>query len=142
MNDQIKIRLAVVVPLANEEKTVDDFLSRVVEHLLPNDRVFCVVDHISKDNTRARVEHLSHRDPRIVMVWAPENRCVVDAYFRGYESALEAGASWILEMDGGMSHQPEEIPRFLKYVEETSIMWLAADSWPAVLIRAVFGGAS
>jgi dolichol-phosphate mannosyltransferase len=117
MNDQIKIRLAVVVPLANEEKTVDDFLSRVVEHLLPNDRVFCVVDHISKDNTRARVEHLSHRDPRIVMVWAPENRCVVDAYFRGYESALEAGASWILEMDGGMSHQPEEIPRFLKYVE-------------------------
>jgi dolichol-phosphate mannosyltransferase len=42
---------------------------------------------------------------------------VVDAYFRGYEEAIELGCEWILEMDGGFSHRPEEIPRFVEAME-------------------------
>ena len=55
--------------------------------------------------------------PQVECVWAPENRCVVDAYFRGYREAVAAGAEWILEMDGGLSHCPEEIPRFISAME-------------------------
>jgi len=55
--------------------------------------------------------------PAVHCVWAPENRCVVDAYFRGYREAYAAGAEWILEMDGGLSHLPEEIPRFIEAME-------------------------
>jgi dolichol-phosphate mannosyltransferase len=57
------------------------------------------------------------RDARIVPVWAPENRCVVDAYFRGYREAFEAPCRWILEMDAGLSHRPEDIPKFLAAME-------------------------
>jgi dolichol-phosphate mannosyltransferase len=46
------------------------------------------------------------------VVWAPENRNVVDAYFRGYREALEAGHDWILEIDAGFSHRPEDLPQF------------------------------
>jgi dolichol-phosphate mannosyltransferase len=49
----------------------------------------------------------------VVLVWAPQNRCVVDAYFAGYRAAYEDGCEWILEMDGGLSHLPEQIPQFL-----------------------------
>jgi dolichol-phosphate mannosyltransferase len=101
------------VPLANEESTVDQFYDRVSRHLLPQDLLIAVIDNVSKDNTRERLEKLSENDPRLVVVWAPENRCVVDAYFRGYREALSQGCEWILEMDGGFSHRPEEIPRFL-----------------------------
>ena len=117
MNSQTGVRLAIVVPLANEASTIDEFLRRVAVYLQPCDRLFCVLDRDSKDNTLDRVEQAARSDPRIVPVWAPENRCVVDAYFRGYNEALESGAAWILEMDGGLSHQPEEIPRFLKYLD-------------------------
>src|SRR5947209_532311 len=47
----------------------------------------------------------------------PENRCVKDAYFRGYREALAANCRWILEMDGGLSHLPEQIPQFLRAME-------------------------
>jgi dolichol-phosphate mannosyltransferase len=117
MNSLAEVRLAIVVPLANEASTIDDFLCRVTCHLQHCDRVVCVLDHVSTDSTRERVERAAQSDPRIVPVWAPENRCVVDAYFRGYQAALEVGAAWILEMDGGLSHQPEEIPRFLQYLD-------------------------
>src|SRR5262245_9455656 len=108
------MRLGITVPLANEEATIDGFLGRVLLQLTMEDRVFCVLDNASKDRTRERVEAWAARDSRVVLVWAPENRCVVDAYFRGYRAALAAGCRWILEMDGGMSHQPEEIPRFIE----------------------------
>jgi dolichol-phosphate mannosyltransferase len=106
--------LGVVIPLANEEDTIEELLDRLLPHLESDDRVFCVLDNVSKDGTRAILEARSAADPRIALVWAPENRSVVDAYFRGYREALDAGAGWILEMDGGLSHRPEEVPRFLE----------------------------
>jgi len=106
-------RLGVVVPMANEERTVDDFLRRVLAQLAEGDLVFCVLDLASRDSTMERVRRASGEDPRAILVYAPENRSVVDAYFRGYREALSAGCGWILEMDGGFSHLPEEIPRFV-----------------------------
>lgn len=106
-------KLGIAIPLANEENTIDDFLRRVLVHLLPHDRVFCVLDNVCKDCTKQKISEWSERDPRVVLVWSPQNRCVVDAYFAGYRAAYADDCEWILEMDGGMSHLPEEIPHFI-----------------------------
>ena len=50
------MRLGVVVPLANEEATVGEFLGRVTRQLTAADAVFCVVDNASRDRTREAVE--------------------------------------------------------------------------------------
>ncbi|MEI7705463.1 MAG: glycosyltransferase family 2 protein [Deltaproteobacteria bacterium] len=111
------VRLGVVIPLANEGANVDDLLRRVAAQVGEGDRVFCVLDRVSRDDTRARVEEFGARDGRFEVVWAPENRSVVDAYFRGYREALDAECAWILEMDGGLSHLPEQIPQFVAAME-------------------------
>jgi dolichol-phosphate mannosyltransferase len=105
--------LGVVIPLASEELTVEELLRRVTGQLEGGDRVFCVLDGACRDGTMELARRFAGTDPRVVVVWAPENRCVVDAYFRGYREALDAGCGLILEMDGGMSHDPAEIPKFL-----------------------------
>ena len=112
------IRLGVIIPLANEEKTVASLLEDILVQLGPHDRIFCILDNVSKDRTRELVQDAARSDNRIIEVWAPENRCVVDAYFRGYQSALDAGCAWILEMDGGYSHNPVEIGRFIEAMEQ------------------------
>lgn len=106
-------KLGIVIPLADAEATIEALLARVLVHVRNPDRVFCVLDTVSKDRTRSLVEQTAARDPRVVLVWAPENRCVRDAYFRGYRAAFDDGCQWILEMDGGFSHLPEEIPLFI-----------------------------
>ncbi|MFB3903083.1 MAG: glycosyltransferase family 2 protein [Acidobacteriota bacterium] len=110
-------RLGIVTPLANEEATIDEFLDRVLRQLGPRDLVFCVLDNASRDTTRERVANRNALDSRVRLVWAPENRSVVDAYFRGYREAFAAGCRWILEMDGGLSHAPELIPKFIEAME-------------------------
>jgi len=38
---------------------------------------------------------------------------VVDAYMRGYREAFKNNHDLIIEMDAGLSHDPETIPAFL-----------------------------
>jgi len=116
--DQDRPKVGIATPLANEEGCIREFLDRVTTHLRENDRIYCVLDNVCKDKTREIITEIGARDKRVVLVWAPENRCVVDAYFRGYRAAFDDGCEWILEMDGGMSHLPEEIPLFLQGMSE------------------------
>ncbi len=118
MSNSDRPRLGLVVPMANEAATVEVFLDQVLAELTAADRVFCVVDTVSTDDTAKLVQAAGERDGRVSFVWAPENTCVVDAYLRGYREALAANCRWILEMDGGMSHDPAMIPRFIEAMEQ------------------------
>ena len=121
-----KKKFAVVVPLANESDTFAEFTSILIEVFdrietegIFSGEAYFVVDNVSKDNTLQLCEDLYARDKRFIPVWAPENRNVVDAYIRGYKEALHSDKyDYVLEMDGGLSHDPYAIPMFLRYLSE------------------------
>jgi dolichol-phosphate mannosyltransferase len=118
----MNINVAIVSPLANESETFDVFVEALIKALdnieVKLCKVFFVVDNVSKDNTLALCEDLSLKDKRFVTVWAPENRNVVDAYLRGYKEALRENFDYIIEIDGGMSHDPSAIPGFIRALNE------------------------
>jgi dolichol-phosphate mannosyltransferase len=110
------IHLAVVSPMANEGADGVRFAREVLTQVDPIGRVtfFAVLDNATRDNTRELLEEYAKSEPRLRVIWAPENRCVVDAYVRGYNEALKTDADWILEIDAGFSHDPRQIPRFFQ----------------------------
>jgi len=112
------LRLAVVTPMANERETAARFIAEVqrVTASFAEVRHFIVLDGMSTDGTRDLVEAMAREDDRVVSVWAPENRSVVDAYRRGYEAALAGRFDWVLEIDAGFSHQPSEFTRFVPHL--------------------------
>lgn len=129
-------RLGVVIPLLNEQATLAELLVRVLAQLQPHDLLFPVVDGGSVDDTRALVEAAAVRDPRVRLVWVPENRNVVGAYLAGFAAALDAGCDWVLEMDGGLSHRPEEIPRFLRAMSQGAELAAGSRFLPGASFRA------
>lgn len=112
--------LAVVSPMANESRDCVRFVEEVFANCTAIGRVdfFAVLDNVSRDNTRELLESHATNEPRLHVVWAPENRSIADAYIRGYRAALASDARYILEIDAGFSHNPAEIPRFLPAIEE------------------------
>jgi dolichol-phosphate mannosyltransferase len=114
-----KTRLAIVTPMANEGAGAGRFVKAVLQQCdgFREVKHFVVLDNVCKDNTRELLEELALTEPRLEVIWAPENRSVVDAYMRGYREALQAGSDWILEIDAGFSHQPEDIPQFFDVME-------------------------
>jgi len=111
-----QISLGVVCPMANEEPTAVNFVREVLAHCaLPGFKsvtLFVILDRKSTDRTRELLGDLKDFGNNLSVIWAPENRCVVDAYIVGYRKALEAGCDWILEMDAGFSHQPSDLAGF------------------------------
>ena len=114
--------LAVVCPMANEEDAAVAFVGEVLDHCASfrEVRMFVVLDRACRDATRDLLTTMSDTEPRLSVIWAPENRCVVDAYVRGYREALAGGHDWILEIDAGYSHRPAEIARFVEQIETGS----------------------
>lgn len=114
------LSLGIVCPMANEEQTVASFVPEVLEYCLGFRGVtfFAVLDKKSTDHTFQRLQDLRSAYPQLSIIWAPENRCVVDAYVRGYREALGAQCDWILEMDAGYSHQPSDLPAFFEKITE------------------------
>lgn len=113
------INLGIVCPMANELDSAEAFIAQVLSHCTEFKSVqfFVVIDNASRDNTLDLLLKLAEDNPSLIVVWAPENRCVVDAYVRGYKEALYAGCDWILEIDAGFSHQPADIPKFFEKME-------------------------
>jgi dolichol-phosphate mannosyltransferase len=114
MQETASIRLGIVCPMANEGAESTRFVTAVLEQCtgVPEVSFFAVLDTVTTDNSPALLRALAKTEPRLKVVWAPENKCIVDAYVRGYREALAAGSDWILEIDAGFSHQPPDIPQF------------------------------
>lgn len=110
------LNLGVVCPMANEGEAavqfVDEVLTQCNVQRFKSVSFFAVLDKVTRDNTRELLEQHAPQQPQLKVIWAPENRSVVDAYIRGYREAIAASCDWILEIDAGFSHQPADIPQF------------------------------
>jgi dolichol-phosphate mannosyltransferase len=110
--------LGIVCPMANERKTAESFVCDVLEECrkfnFKSVSFFAILDGASNDGTIDLMRNLSTQVNELNVVFAPENQCVVDAYIRGYQEAINSACDWILEIDAGYSHQPSDIPKFFK----------------------------
>lgn len=113
-------QFAICIPMANEEDSFQEFIDSLtmVINDYPGASVYLVVDNASTDATPELCRELQERDPRYNYVWAPENKNVVDAYLRGFTEAMKAKPDFIVEMDGGGSHDPRALHAFVRAMTE------------------------
>jgi dolichol-phosphate mannosyltransferase len=122
VNPLSQISLGIVCPMANESKSgvafVHEVLAQCASAGFKTIKFFVVLDTVSEDNTLQLMQELEQKRPELKVVWAPENRNIVDAYVKGYRAALAAECDWVLEIDAGYSHQPSDIPQFFEKMSE------------------------
>jgi len=114
------VHVGIVCPMANEGDDAVRFVRASLSQCSTCRKVtfFAILDTVTTDNSVELLRAYARQESRLRVVWAPENHSVVDAYVRGYREALASGCDWILEIDAGFSHRPEEIPNFLRVMEE------------------------
>lgn len=106
------------MPVANEEATMEALLTEIMELPYDNLYVYPVIDSYSKDRTEEIIREMEKKYDRIKLIFYKESRGVITCYLHGFKVALEDGAERIIEMDGGGSHQPKEIPQFIEKLDE------------------------
>lgn len=109
--------VSVVVPVLNEQGTVEDLAGRVLAQFerLPQPAELIFVDDGSTDRTGAILDRLASEEPSVHAVHLRRNFGKAAALTAGFQ---RAGGRIVVTMDGDLQDDPSEIPRLVAALEE------------------------
>jgi len=113
-------RALVIIPTYNEKENIEKIAAAVLEQA-PNVELL-VVDDGSPDGTGALVKALAAANPRVHLLEREGKLGLGTAYIAGFKWGLASGYDYIMEMDADFSHDPKEIPNFLKAIETNDLV--------------------
>ena len=113
--------MAVVVPTYNESETLPQLIEKVVAQGIDG-LGFIVVDDGSPDGTGAIADGLADEFTGVFIVLHREGKQGLGtAYMAGFQTALDAGAQNIVEMDADLSHPPEVLPGLIAELDQADV---------------------
>src|ERR1051325_3926502 len=105
-------RTLVIIPTYNERENLPKLVRWVMA--LPVAVDLLVVDDNSPDGTGRLADELAAAHGSIHVLHRPGKEGLGRAYCAGFKWALDRDYELIFEMDGDLSHNPDDIPRFLE----------------------------
>ena len=112
-------KIIIVMPVANEEKTMANILDRILSLPYENLYVYPILDRHSCDSTETIVDEYEIKTMhRVHKVFYAESTGIASCILKGYDEAIKNNADYIIEMDAGGSHAPEAIPRFIDMLDQ------------------------
>jgi dolichol-phosphate mannosyltransferase len=110
----------VIVPTYNERDNLPMLVERLSELSTPVDLL--VVDDNSPDGTGRIADELAKTHPFVHVLHRQEKNGLGRAYCAGFAWALERDYDLIMEMDGDFSHNPADIPHFIRAAESADLV--------------------
>jgi dolichol-phosphate mannosyltransferase len=125
------IKVVIVVPTYNEAETLPILVEKVLQQNIDG-LGFVVVDDGSPDGTGDIADRIADDFDGVFIVLHREGKQGLGtAYMAGFQTALDAGAERIIEMDADLSHPPEVLQGLINELESADV---------AVASRYVAGG--
>jgi len=113
-------KVLVIIPTYNEV----DNLPKLIPRVLAQDENInvLIIDDNSPDGTADFVSNEMNNNSRIKLIRREKKMGLGTAYITGFKYALENSYDYIFEMDADFSHNPDEIPNFLKELENYDLV--------------------
>ncbi|RRD48004.1 polyprenol monophosphomannose synthase [Tessaracoccus sp. OH4464_COT-324] len=130
-------RVLVVIPTYNESQNIESIVTRI-RKAVPHAHVL-IADDNSPDGTGQLADRMADNDDHVHVMHRSGKQGLGAAYLAGFDWGLERGYDVLVQHDADGSHQPEELPRLLKALEDGADMvkgsrWVPGGSvvnWPA-----------
>jgi len=110
----------VIVPTYNERENLPKIAARLMA--LPVAVDLLVVDDNSPDGTGKLADEIAAGNPRVHVLHRERKEGLGRAYCAGFAWALRHSYEFIFEMDGDLSHNPDDIPAFLAAAREADLV--------------------
>ncbi|MFP4528728.1 MAG: polyprenol monophosphomannose synthase [Candidatus Kapaibacterium sp.] len=110
----------VVVPTYNEKDNIEKLIPAIFEQIEGIN--ILIVDDNSPDGTADIVRSMQKENPAIHLLERPGKMGLGTAYCDGFRYALDHDFEVIFEMDADFSHDPKELPNFLKALEDNDLV--------------------
>jgi dolichol-phosphate mannosyltransferase len=110
----------IIIPTYNERENLPNVVARVMQ--VPVSVDILVVDDNSPDGTGQLADEIAAKNPAVHVLHRAEKDGLGRAYCAGFKWALEREYEFIFEMDGDLSHNPDDIPAFLAAAKNADLV--------------------
>jgi len=118
------VSLVICLPTYDERDNLEAMvraLGDVFERAGLDGRVL-VVDDASPDGTGEIADRLAAELPWVGVLHRERKDGLGPAYLAGFSRALADGAELVMEMDCDFSHDPQDVPRLVRAIEEADVV--------------------
>lgn len=136
----------IIIPTYDEKDNVRPIANAVLASVPEANLLF--VDANSPDGTGAILDAMVAGDPRIHVIHQSGKQGLGRAYIEGFKWALTRNYAFIFEMDADFSHDPAELPNFLRSAETADLVLgsryvngIRITNWPLSRLLLSMGGA-
>lgn len=114
------MKILIIIPTYNESDNIRAIAGEIfgVHEALD----ILVVDDNSPDGTGGIVRDMQLEDTRVHLLERSGKLGLGTAYCAGFLWAMERGYDVVFEMDADFSHDPKEIPNFLRAIESADVV--------------------
>ena len=111
------MKLSIVIPLLNEEESLEELYHWIVSVMQSNDFVYelIFIDDGSTDSSWQVIEEIAARDPSVKGIRFLKNFGKSQALHAGFKAA---GGDVVITMDADLQDNPEEIPAMVSSITE------------------------
>lgn len=110
----------IIVPTYNERENLPRIVQKLLSIPVPMDML--IVDGNSPDGTGKLADELAVKHPEVHVLHEKGKTGLGRAYIAGFKWALERKYDFVFEMDCDFSHNPDDIPMFLKAAEQADLV--------------------
>jgi dolichol-phosphate mannosyltransferase len=111
--------ILIIVPTYNERENLSPLVQRLLALPVPVDLL--IVDGNSKDGTAQLADDFAAKHSSIHVLHQPQKDGLGRAYLAGFKWALQRDYQFIFEMDGDISHNPDDIPVLLDAAKDADL---------------------
>jgi len=117
MTPSIPLRISVVVPLYNEEESIDELYRQLTQSLVDNGEPFevIVIDDGSTDSSFEKLSHIHEQDKRWRIVRFRRNFGQTAGFAAGFDLAR---GDVVFTIDADLQNDPADIPLLMAKVDE------------------------
>lgn len=113
-------KVLIIVPTYNEKENVARLVSEI--HRYQNEVHILFVDDNSPDGTANVIREIQKETKQVHLLERAGKQGLGTAYIAGFKYAIAKGYDYVFEMDADFSHDPKEIPNFLRAIEENDLV--------------------
>ncbi len=110
------MKTLIIIPTYNEKENIGEIINKILGLGVELD--ILVVDDNSPDGTHKIVKEISEKNKRVNLLLREKKEGLGVAYREGFKWAIERDYDLVIHLDADFSHNPDEIPNFIKKINE------------------------
>ena len=109
-------RILVFAPTYNEIENIKELINGILKYL-PNASIL-IIDDNSPDNTQKVIKELKKKNESLFLIEREKKLGLDSAHKAAFNYAIENSFDYLITMDADLSHDPKELPEFIKNLRD------------------------